>query len=211
MSRKVTLTAGVSGRATKDVAADLTKALDGLGQPAGYSWAFSGKYATERSALGNMLQVFALAVLVVALILWIEFRSARQVGLILLTIPLAAVGAMLGLRSCHETLNVSSMIGAVMLVGIVVRNGIMLVDYSNMARRAGASREEAVRTAAAKRLRPILMTASVTILGLLPLAAGWGTGAELQRPLAVAVIGGLLTSTLLTLLVLPSAMIRFGD
>jgi multidrug efflux pump subunit AcrB len=87
----------------------------------------------------------------------------------------------------------------------------MLVDYSNMARRGGVSREAAVRTAAAKRLRPILMTASVTILGLLPLAAGWGTGAELQRPLAVAVIGGLITSTLLTLLVLPAAMIRFGE
>ena len=211
MSRKVTLTAGVAGRATKDVAADLTRALDGLALPAGYSWAFSGKYATEENALGNMLQVFALAVLVVAFILWVEFRSLREVSMILLTIPLAAVGAMLSLWACHETLNVSSMIGAVMLVGIVVRNGIMLVDYSNMARRAGATRAEAVRTAASKRLRPILMTASVTILGLLPLAAGWGTGAELQRPLAVAVIGGLITSTLLTLLVLPAAMIRFGE
>jgi CzcA family heavy metal efflux pump len=211
LSRKLTLTAGVAGRPTKDVAADLAAALDGLKLPAGYSWAFSGKYATEQAALANMLQVFTLAILVVALILWVEFRSIREVAMILLTIPLAAVGAMLSLWAFRETLNVSSMIGAVMLVGIVVRNGIMLVDYSNMARRGGASREAAVRTAASKRLRPILMTASVTILGLLPLAAGWGTGAELQRPLAVAVIGGLLTSTLLTLLVLPAAMIRFGE
>ena len=211
MSRKLTLTAGVSGRPTKDVAADLTKALGELNLPAGYSWAFSGKYATEQHALGNMIQVFALSVLVVAVILWVEFRSLRQVGLILLTIPLAAIGAMLSLYGFNETLNVSSMIGAVMLVGIVVRNGIMLVDYANMARRGGATRAEAVRTAASKRLRPILMTASVTTLGLLPLAAGWGTGAELQRPLAVAVIGGLITSTLLTLLVLPAAMIRFGE
>jgi CzcA family heavy metal efflux pump len=210
-SRKLTLTASVSGRATSDVAADLTAALDGLALPAGYSWGFSGKYATERSALSNMGQVLLLAVLVVALILWAEFRSARSVALILLTIPLAAVGALLSLWVLHETLNVSSMIGAVMLVGIVVRNGIMLVDYAKMSRRAGATREEAVRSAAAKRLRPILMTASVTVLGLLPLAAGWGTGAELQRPLAIAVIGGLLTSTLLTLLVLPAAMIRFGE
>ncbi|HEX4046376.1 MAG TPA: efflux RND transporter permease subunit [Elusimicrobiota bacterium] len=211
LSRKLTVTAGIEGRATKDVASDLTKALDGLSLPAGYSWAFSGKYATEQSALSNMLEVFGLSILVVAFILWIEFRSLREVALILLTIPLAAVGAVLSLWACHETLNVSSMIGAVLLVGIVVRNGIMLVDYSNMARRAGAAREEAVRTAASKRLRPILMTASVTILGLLPLATGWGTGAELQRPLAIAVIGGLVTSTLLTLLVLPAAMLRFGE
>ena len=210
-SRKVTLTAGVSGRATSAVAADLTAALDDLKLPAGYSWAFSGKYATERSALNNMGQVLLLAILVVALILWIEFRSPRAVALILLTVPLAAVGALLSLWALRETLNVSSMIGAVMLVGIVVRNGIMLVDYAKAARRAGATREAAVRSAAAKRLRPILMTASVTMLGLLPLAAGWGTGAELQRPLAIAVIGGLLTSTLLTLVVLPAAMIRFGD
>lgn len=211
LSRKLTLTAGISGRSTKDVAADLTKALGELNLPAGYSWAFSGKYATEQHALGNMIEVFALSVLVVAVILWVEFRSLRQVGLILLTIPLAAIGAMISLYGFQETLNVSSMIGAVMLVGIVVRNGIMLVDYSNMARRGGATRAVAVRTAASKRLRPILMTASVTTLGLLPLAAGWGTGAELQRPLAVAVIGGLITSTLLTLLVLPAAMIRFGE
>ena len=210
-SRKLTLTAGVSGRPTTAVAADLEKALEDLRLPPGYSWAFSGKYATEQNALANMAQVLSLAVLVVAFILWVEFRSLREVGLILLTIPLAAVGALVSLWLFHETLNVSSMIGAVMLVGIVVRNGIMLVDSANAARRAGADKETAVRTAAAKRLRPILMTASVTILGLLPLAAGWGTGAELQRPLAVAVIGGLLTSTLLTLIVLPSAMIRFGD
>ncbi len=211
LSRKLTLTAGVSGRNTKDVAADLAKALDGLRQPPGYSWAFSGKYATEQNALGNMAQVLALAILVVAFILWVEFRSMKEVALILLTIPLAAVGAVLSLWACRETLNVSSMIGAVMLVGIVVRNGIMLVDAANRTRRAGASKEESVRTAAAKRLRPILMTASVTVLGLLPLAAGWGTGAELQRPLAVAVIGGLLTSTVLTLVVLPAAMLRFLD
>jgi HAE1 family hydrophobic/amphiphilic exporter-1 len=103
-----------------------------------------------------------------------------------------------------ETVNVSSMMGAIMLVGIVVRNGIMLLDCANSLLAEGHTLQEAVYHAAMKRVRPILMTATVTILGLLPLATGWGAGAELQKPLAIAVIGGILTSTILTLVVLPA-------
>ena len=125
--------------------------------------------------------------------------------MILATIPLAAVGAVLGLKALGQTLNVSSMIGAVLLVGIVVRNGIMLLDATNRHLEAGAPPVEAARKAALTRLRPILMTASVTMLGLLPLALGWGTGGELQRPLAISVVGGILSSTLLTLIMLPAA------
>ena len=149
--------------------------------------------------------VLALAIFVVATILWFEFKSFIEVGLILLTLPLAAIGAILSLVAFKESLNVSSMIGAVMLVGIVVRNGIMLLDYLNQELKAGKGLLDSIRGAALNRVRPILMTASVTILGLLPLALGFGTGAELQKPLAIAVVGGIFTSTLLTLLVLPAA------
>lgn len=206
LSRKLTITANVKGRNAKDVAADIEKAIGHLKMPTGYSWGFSGKYKTEQSALANMAGVMLLAIFVVAIILFYEFRSFLQVALILLTLPLAAVGAVLSLWITRESINVSSMIGAIMLVGIVVRNGIMLLDYMNTQIEEGASVHDAIHIAAMKRVRPILMTASVTILGLVPLAAGWGTGSELQRPLAIAVIGGILTSTLLTLIVLPSAV-----
>ena len=205
MTRKITLTANARGRNAKDVAADVAKAVDGLHLPAGYSWSFSGKFAAQQSAMSNMAEVLVLAVAVVAFILWLEFGSVGQVGLVLLTVPLAAVGGIGALWAMRQTLNVSSMIGAVLLVGIVVRNGIMLLDYMNLQLSEGKSVREAAHAAAMKRLRPILMTTVVMVLGLLPLAVGWGTGSELQRPLAIAVIGGILTSTLLTLVVLPAA------
>ena len=205
LSRKLTITANIKGRNSSDVAKEVAAAIETLKLPSGYSWTFSGKYQTEQKALANMGFVLLLAVFAVSFILWLEFQSLKQVALILLTLPLAAVGAILSLWLLNESLNISSMIGAVMLVGIVVRNGIMLLDYMNIEMKKGAAIRDAIQTAALKRVRPILMTAAVTVLGLLPLAAGWGTGAELQRPLAIAVIGGILTSTLLTLLVLPAA------
>ncbi len=208
-TRKLTVTANVAGRNTHDVAQDVKKALRDLKLPQGYSWGFSGRYETQESALSNMGMVLFLAICVVAFILWIEFGSLTEVGLILLTIPLAGVGAFLSLWLFHATINVSSMIGAIMLVGIVVRNGIMLLDYMNTQLHNGAELHDAVMSAALKRVRPILMTASVTILGLVPLALGWGTGAELQQPLAIAVIGGILISTLMTLLILPAGAVLF--
>jgi CzcA family heavy metal efflux pump len=205
LSRKLTLSANIKGRKAQDVAKDVEEAINKLGLPPGYGWGFSGRYSTQQGALRNMATVLLLAIFVVAAILWLEFRSFSQVFLVLLTLPLAAVGGILSLALFKQSLNVSSMIGAVLLVGIVVRNGIMLLDYLNRGLAAGLDMEQAIREAALKRVRPILMTAAVTMLGLLPLAVGWGTGSELQRPLAIAVVGGILTSTLLTLVVLPAA------
>jgi multidrug efflux pump subunit AcrB len=186
---------------------EVKKLIADLKLPPGYSWGFSGKYQTQESALTNMGVVLLLAICVVGIILWVEFESVMQVLLILLSVPLAGVGAFLSLWASKQTINVSSMIGAVMLVGIVVRNGIMLLDYMNAQLAEGAKLRDAIVSAALKRVRPILMTASVTILGLVPLATGWGTGAELQQPLAIAVIGGILISTLMTLLVLPAGAV----
>ncbi|MDE2290638.1 MAG: efflux RND transporter permease subunit, partial [Elusimicrobia bacterium] len=205
MTRMLMVTADVHGRRIQDAASEIGKAVEALKLPSGVSWGYAGKYEAQRKALSNLAGVFLLAVGVVAVILWFEFRSALQAALVLITVPLAGVGAAWGLWLCGQTLNVSSMIGAVLLVGIVVRNGIMLLDYMNKGLAEGQPLDQAVRSAALKRIRPILMTASVMILGLLPLATGWGTGSELLRPLAVAVIGGILTSTALTLVVLPAA------
>lgn len=210
MTRKLTVTADIQGRNAKDAAADVAKIIGGLHLAPGYSWDFSGKFETGRKALNNMLMVLALAVFMVAFILWLEFKSLVQVLLVLLTVPLAVVGAVFSLLFCGQSVNVSSMIGVVLLVGIVVRNGIILLDYFNIQMAAGKSLEEAVAVASRMRVRPILMTASVMILGLLPLASGWGTGSELQRPLAIAVIGGIFTSTVLTLVVLPAAVKLVG-
>jgi cobalt-zinc-cadmium resistance protein CzcA len=204
MVRQLVVTANIHGRRSQEVARDVEKAIQALHLPPGYTWSFSGKYKTEQAALRNLAFVLSLSICVVALILWLEFRSIGQVLLILLTIPLAGVGAILSLALTHQSLNVSSMIGAVLLVGIVVRNGIMLMDYINIERKTGKNLSESIQNACMKRVRPILMTAVVTMLGLLPLAVGWGTGAELQRPLAIAVCGGILTSTLLTLVMLPA-------
>ncbi len=207
LSRKMTVAFNVRGRNVNDVAKDVEKQIAAMNLPKGYSWSYSGKYASGQSAMMNMEAVFLMAIFVVAIILWMEFKSLVQVGLILLTLPLAAVGAALSLWLFKESLNVSSMIGAVMLIGIVVRNGIILLDYMNSGLAKGQSLKEALRAAALKRARPILMTASVAILGLVPIATGWGTGSELLQPLAIAVIGGLLTSTILTLIVLPAAAV----
>jgi CzcA family heavy metal efflux pump len=205
LTRKLTITANTEGRSTQVIAAELREIMNKIKMPMGYSWGFAGKYKSEQSALRNMEMVFLLAIFVVAIILWIEFQSWAEVGLILLTIPLAAIGGIFSLWICHETINISSMIGAIMLVGIVVRNGIMLLDYMNSELRSGKPLAEAIQLAAQKRVRPILMTATVTTLGLLPIGIGFGTGSELLRPLAIAVIGGLISSTFLTLLVLPAA------
>ena len=205
LSRKMTVAFNVRGRNVNDVASKVAQEIEKMKLPKGYSWSYSGKYASGKSAINNMGMVFLMAILVVAIILWLEFRSLLQVGLILLTVPLASIGAAVGLWLFHESLNVSSMIGAVMLIGIVVRNGIIMLDYMNSEIESGQEVEEAVRSSALKRARPILMTASVAILGLVPIATGWGTGSELLQPLAIAVIGGLLTSTVLTLFVLPAS------
>ncbi len=203
--REVTLTGNIQGRAARDVASDVARAVERLRLPAGYAWSLTGKFQAGRRAIDNLLMVLGLSIAVVALILWFEFQDLARVGLILLTIPLAAVGAIFSLAATGQSLNVSSMIGAVLLVGIVVRNGIILLDTVDLELRSGRPLERAIREAARKRLSRIRMTATVTLLGLLPLAVGWGSGAELQRPLAIAVVGGTLTSTLLTLVVLPAA------
>ena len=154
-------------------------------------------------SLSELYLAVGLAVILVFLVMAAQFESFTQPLIIMVSIPLALIGSLLGLWITGNNLGIISMIGMIVLVGIVVNNAIVLVDFINQRRRQGAPVKEAIREACLVRLRPILMTTITTVLGMVPLAMGWGAGAEFQRALAVTVIGGLTTSTILTLFVVP--------
>jgi multidrug efflux pump subunit AcrB len=171
--------------------------------PIGYTHEIGGQYQAQGQAFRELLMVFALAILLVFMILLIHFRAWLPAMLILLAAPLSLGGALLLLWITGEDLNISSAMGLILLVGLVVKNGIMLLDVSERLRADGEPFETAIAHAGRIRLRPILMTTFCTLFGLLPLALGFGAGAELQQPLALAVIGGLALSTPVTLLFIP--------
>ena len=173
------------------------------GLPIGYTYEIGGQYQSQHQAFRELLLVFGLAVLLVFTILVVQFRSWTPAILILLAAPLSVSGALLLLWLTGIELNLSSAMGLILLVGLVVKNGIMLLDVSEKLHAAGESFHDAIAHAGRVRLRPILMTTFCTLFGLLPLALGLGAGAELQRPLALAVIGGLALSTPVTLLAIP--------
>jgi multidrug efflux pump len=148
--------------------------------------------------------VFALALLLIYLVLAAQFESFRDPLTILLTVPLALAGAMLFLWYFNQSINIFSQIGMVMLIGLVAKNGILIVEFANQRKAAGLSIREAIEEAAAVRFRPILMTALSTTLGVLPIALALGSGAQSRIPMGVAVIGGLLIGTALSLYVIPA-------
>jgi multidrug efflux pump subunit AcrB len=177
--------------------------LQKLKLPVGYSYEVGGQYESQQQSFHELLTVFGIAVVLVFTILVIQFRGWLPAILILLAAPLSLGGALLLLRLTGTDLNVSSAMGIILLIGLVVKNGIMLLDFSERLHDEGEPFEKAIAHAGRIRLRPILMTTFCTLFGLLPLALGLGAGAELQRPLALAVIGGLTLSTLVTLLIVP--------
>ena len=182
--------------------------------PVGYTWEVGGQYLAQRQAFRELLQVLAIASALVFVILVVHFREFGVPMLILGAAPLSLAGALLALIVTGTELNVSSAMGLVLLIGLVVKNGIVLLDYADHERARGVPAGEAVFDAARVRLRPILMTTLCTLFGLVPLALGLGAGAELQRPLALAVIGGLTLSTLITLYLIPAmyaGLYRAGD
>jgi len=183
--------------------AEIQANLDKLTLPIGYTYEIGGQYQAQAQAFRELLMVFALAVVLVFTILVIQFRAWLPAILILLAAPLSLGGALLLLLLTDTDLNISSAMGIILLVGLVVKNGIMLLDFSEKLHQEGEPFESAIAHAGRIRLRPILMTTFCTLFGLLPLALGLGAGAELQKPLALAVIGGLALSTPVTLLVVP--------
>jgi CzcA family heavy metal efflux pump len=182
----------------------LQRRLTRIALPPGYAIEVGGQYESQRRAFTELLVVFAAAAALVFVVLVAQFRAFLPAALILLAAPLSLAGALLLLLATGSELNVSSAMGLILLVGLVVKNGIVMIDYAHRLRDEGLPFAEALSQAAQTRLRPILMTTLCTLFGLLPLALGLGAGAELQRPLALAVIGGLGLSTLITLYGVPA-------
>jgi HAE1 family hydrophobic/amphiphilic exporter-1 len=177
--------------------------LNRVPMPEGISAIVSGQSEEMQESFQSMQFALALAIFLVYLVMASQFESLIHPFVILFTIPLALVGAVLALFVTGTTINIVALIGVIMLAGIVVNNAIVLVDLINQLRAQGKERLEAILEAGAARLRPILMTSLTTALGLLPMAVGFGEGAEVRAPMAITVIGGLLVSTFLTLVVIP--------
>lgn len=201
--RLVAVSGVPQGRSPDKIQADIEKAMKEIQMPEGcyWDWGTNQKRAAEENA-GMMVSVI-LAIALIYMLLASQFESFIHPLTILLSVPLAGSGIVLGLFLTGRSFGLTALIGVLMLVGIVVKNGILLVDYTNTLRRKGMLRDEALLTAGRTRIRPILMTASAAVLGMLPLALGLGKGSEVQAPMATTVIGGLLTSTALTLFVVP--------
>ena len=185
--------------------AEIQSKLQQVKLPVGYTTEVGGQYASQRQSFRELLTVFAVATALVFIILVVQFGRFIPAVLIILAAPLSLAGAFALLKLTGTDLNVSSAMGLILLVGLVVKNGIVLLDYAHHLRDQGRPFTEALEIAGRVRLRPILMTTLCTLFGLLPLALGFGAGAELQRPLALAVIGGLALSTFVTLYLVPLA------
>ena len=172
--------------------------------PAGYTITYGGQFENQQRAAERLALVVPIAVALIFLMLFSTFRSLRQAGLILLNVPFAMIGGVVALFASGLYLSVPASVGFVTLFGVAVLNGVVMVTYFNQLRAAGRSVVQAVQEGAERRLRPVIMTALIASLGLVPMLLATGPGSELQRPLAVVVIGGLVTSTLLTLVLLPT-------
>ena len=172
--------------------------------PPGYFVTWGGQFRLQQEANKRLAVVIPITLLVIFLLLFSSFNSFKNTLLILLNIPLALVGGVVALWLSGQNLSVPSSVGFIALFGIALENGMVLVTYLNQLLQKGVAIDEASVQGAALRLRPVLMTALTTALGLIPLLFSSGTGSEVQRPLATVVIGGLITSTILTLLVIPA-------
>ncbi|MGN0306268.1 MAG: efflux RND transporter permease subunit [Lachnospiraceae bacterium] len=185
------------------VSTAVEEALSDYKLPVGYSLTFSGENETIMEAMGQLMLMLVLAIAFMYLIMVAQFQSLLSPFIIMFTVPLAFTGGFLGLYLTQNEVSVIAVIGFVMLAGIIVNNGIVLVDYTNQLRAEGMEKRKALLTAGRVRLRPVLMTALTTIFGLLTMAFGSGMGADMTRPMAIVTIGGLIYGTLLTLLVIP--------
>jgi HAE1 family hydrophobic/amphiphilic exporter-1 len=209
--REVRVSANTQGRSLGEIVAEARPQFEALNLPPGYAVEFTGEYEDMMESFGYVAQSLVLAVILIYAILASQFRSFLQPLAIMLSLPMSLVGVAGMLALSGDTLNIMSMIGLILLMGLVTKNAILVVDFANVQRRAGATRRDAVITASKVRLRPILMTTLAMIFGMLPLALEWGAGAEFRAPMARAVIGGLITSTLLTLLVVPVVYTYLDD
>ena len=201
--RVVTIKANVANRDLGSVARDVETALAGVVTPEGYQLLVAGNIEEQQKASRELTVSLLLALVLVFMVLACQYESFRDPLIVMISVPLAAIGVLTTLYLTRTTLNLQSFIGCIMLGGIVVNNAILLVDQAGRLKREGISVMEAVAEAGRRRLRPILMTTLTTVLALIPLAFGIGEGADAQAPLARAVVGGLTASTLITLVLIP--------
>jgi len=201
--REVVVTANLQGAKMSQVIPKATEKIDELNLSANYRIVFSGEQEEMNKSFRSLIFALSLAVLLVYMVMAAQFESLLHPFLILFTLPMGLAGAVWALFLTGQTLNVISITGMVVLAGIVVNDGIVKIDYTNQLRKKGLGLREAIMEAGRVRLRPILMTTMTTVFGLLPLSLGLGKGAELQQPLAISIIGGLILATFLTLVLIP--------
>ena len=222
MTREVAINANVYNRSAGEVSADIRKVLDSVAFPPGYRYQFSGSTKNMAESFGYALSALALAIVFIYMILASQFKSFLQPLALMTSLPLTLIGVVLALLMFGSTLSMFSIIGVVMLMGLVTKNAILLVDFANRAREGvrteegeviepGLPREEALLLAARVRLRPILMTTLAMIFGMVPLAFALSEGSEQRAPMGQAVIGGVITSSLLTLVVVPVVYCYLDD
>ncbi len=201
----VNVEANVSGRSTGEVSADITTRLNRLNFPPGVRWTFGGDTQNQNEVFGQIFLALGTAIGLMYLILVMQFGSFLDPIAIMLSLPLSLIGVLVSLAITGMTINIMSLIGVILLMGIVAKNAILLIDFAKWAREErGMSLRDALVEAGAIRLRPILMTTFALIAGMIPVALGRGEGAQFRAPMGIAVIGGVVTSTLLTLLVIPT-------
>jgi hydrophobic/amphiphilic exporter-1 (mainly G- bacteria), HAE1 family len=203
LNREINIDANALGRSSGDVSADIRKVLDTTPFPPGYRYAFGGSTKNMQESFAYAVGALALAVVFIYMILASQFRSFIQPLALMSSLPLTLIGVVLALLVFRSTLNMFSIIGVVMLMGLVTKNAILLVDFTIRSRAEGMQRDAALLHAAKVRLRPILMTTLAMIFGMVPLAFAISEGSEQRAPMGQAVIGGVITSSLLTLVVVP--------
>jgi HAE1 family hydrophobic/amphiphilic exporter-1 len=209
--RTVYVSGFVSGRPQGDVTADIQEGIDRMALPSGYTVAQGGMATAQSDSFLQVFKAMALSVLFMYMLMAALFESPLYPLMVMMSLPLAAVGAFGLLALTNNTLNMLSLIGMILLLGLVGKNAILLVDYTNTLRKRGYARNDALLEAGPTRLRPILMTTAAMVLAMSPVALRLGEGGDFYAPMAVAVIGGLLTSTLLTLVMIPAVYTIFDD
>ena len=210
--RVITIEANVEGRPLNDVVSAVMSRVDAnVPLPPGYTITQGGETESQNEIFTQMIIALGVAVMLMYFVLVIQFGSFLEPFSILLSLPLSLIGVMLALAITGETLNIMSLIGVILLMGIVAKNAILLIDFAKWAEEKGTDRREALIEAGRVRLRPILMTTFALIAGMVPVALGGGEGGDFRAPLGIAVIGGVITSTLLTLLVIPTVYETLAD
>jgi len=209
----IKVTGSIYKRALGDIAKEVTAEVDKMTLPANIAVELSGSYEEQQDSFADMLTLLLLVVMLTYIVMAAQFESFRDPFIIMFSLPFAFTGVFVALWLTGTSLSLIALIGAVMLVGIVVKNGIVLIDYINLNKERGMSVMRSVVSGGRSRLRPVLMTTITTILGMLPMAIGIGEGSEIWQPMGISIIGGLTLSTILTLVVIPTVYTSFhaGD